>query len=550
MIKKVFRWIKTYGLVVTICRINAKLTGRPFNVNNTKKISYDSWRKKYEITEKVLQEQRKTKLDKMPLFSIVLPIDNANKLYPKEIWKSLENQTYTNWEANIAENFNLAIKMAKGDYLVFADVEDRLSLNALFECAFCLNEDETIEFIYSDEDKMSKDGDKLMEPHFKSDYNLDLLCSMNYIGRFFVVRRDLVERVGGVRDEFKEAKLYDLILRCCEKAKNIKHISQILYHASSVDENYENGKRVLDTFFKWKGLPAHVERGAGVNIYKTVYDWKEQPLISIIIPNKDHVSDLKKCMDSIEAKSTYRNFEFIVVENNSIEKETFAYYDSIQDKDNVRVLLYDGEFNYSRINNMGVRYAKGDYLLLLNNDTEIINPDCLKEMLGYCMREDVGIVGARLFYPDDTIQHAGVVLGFGGSAGHTFVGLAKNDEGYFSRLVCAQDYSAVTAACMMTKKVVYEKVGGLTEEYKVAFNDIDYCMKVREQGYLVVYNPAAELYHYESKSRGFENSKEKRARFSSEVELFNNTWGEIVKLGDPYYNSNLSLIRSDFGLRE
>ena len=254
-------------------------------------------------------------------------------------------------------------------------------------------------------------------------------------------------------------------------------------------------------------------------------------------------------MESIEQKSTYRNFEFVVIENNSTEEETFAYYKEIEKKENVQVVYYKGGFNFSKINNFGAKYAKGEYLLLLNNDTEIITPECLQELLGYCMREDVGIVGAKLCYDDDTIQHAGVVIGFGGMAGHAFIESSRFDTGYMGRIMCAQDYSAVTAACMMTKKSVYNAVGGLTEELEVAFNDIDYCLKVRELGKLVVYNPYAELYHYESKSRGMEDTPEKVERFNSEVAKFCERWEDILQKGDPYYNPNLTLDKADFSLR-
>ena len=284
-------------------------------------------------------------------------------------------------------------------------------------------------------------------------------------------------------------------------------------------------------------------------MFHTKFCWEEQPLISILIPNKDHIEDLKKCMESIEQKSTYRNFEFVVIENNSTEEETFAYYKEIAKKENVQVVYYKGGFNFSKINNFGAQYAKGEYLLLLNNDTEIITPECLQELLGYCMREDVGIVGAKLCYDDDTIQHAGVVIGFGGMAGHAFIESSRFDTGYMGRIMCAQDYSAVTAACMMTKKSVYNAVGGLTETLEVAFNDIDYCLKVRELGKLVVYNPYAELYHYESKSRGMEDTPEKVERFNSEVAKFCERWEDILQKGDPYYNPNLTLDKADFSLR-
>ena len=272
--------------------------------------------------------------------------------------------------------------------------------------------------------------------------------------------------------------------------------------------------------------------------------------MSVIIPNKDHADDLSQCIASIQEKSAYRNFELVIVENNSTDEETFSYYQKLQrEYENVRVVYYEGGFNYAKINNFGVQEAAGEYLLLLNNDTEMIDGEVIGELLGYCMREDVGAVGAKLLYGDDTIQHAGVVLGFGGTAGHAFIGKHRYDAGYFGRILCAQDYSAVTAACMMTKRSVYEAVGGMTEELAVAFNDIDYCLKVRELGKLVVYDPYAELYHYESKSRGLEDSPEKVERFLGETERLLSFWREQIEAGDPYYNRNLTLDNSDFSLR-
>jgi GT2 family glycosyltransferase len=384
---------------------------------------------------------------------------------------------------------------------------------------------------------------------------------MNYICHLFVVKRSLMERVGVLQSAYDGAQDYDFILRCTEEAERICHIPKVLYHwrchlGSTADNPeskryaFEAGKRAVQAHYDRLGIPATVESGPFYGLYKTTYHWQEEPLVSIIIPNKDHIEDLKKCMDSIDGKSTYRNYEFIIVENNSTKEETFAFYQELEQRENVRVLYYPDAFNYSKINNFGAQAAQGEYLLLLNNDTEIINPDCIAELLGFCMREDVGIVGARLYYPDDTIQHAGVVLGFGGIAGHAFVGSSRYDNGYFSRIICAQDYSAVTAACMMTKKSVYEQVGGLTEEFCVAFNDIDYCLKVRKAGKLVVYDPAAELYHYESKSRGLEDTPEKIERFNSEAERLTRRWKDEIEQGDMYYNPNLSLDKADFSLKE
>lgn len=595
-IQKTLRWLKSYGIKVTLQRILAEFTHNPLVISKVGSVDYETWRKKYEPTNEDIGEMRKCSFEYNPKFSIVIPLYATKISFLKELLDSFENQIYSNWELcladgtgihspletvvkeyidkdkrikyqmlsdnkGISENTNAAIQMATGEYIVLADHDDIVPINALFECVKVLNEDKTIDVIYSDEDKVDMEGKKFFDPHFKSDYNIDLLCSMNYICHLFVVKKSLLDEVGMLRSEFDGAQDYDFILRCCEKAKNIKHIPKVLYHwrchlnstASNPESKmyaFEAGRKAVEEHYKRIGIPAKVEHGQFYGMYKTTYEWKDEPLISIIIPTKDHIDDLQKCMNSIEEKSTYRNFEFVIVENNSTEQETFDYYNSIEGLDKVQVLYYKGDFNFSKINNFGVKHAKGEYLLLLNNDTEIINPDCLKEMLGYCMRDDVGIVGARLYYPDDTIQHAGVVLGFGGMAGHTFIGCSRYDNGYFSRIICAQDYSAVTAACMMTKKSVYEEVGGLTEEFKVAFNDIDFCMKVRDKGYLIVYNPAVELYHYESKSRGLEDTPEKIERFNSEVNRFLDRWDQQLKAGDPYYNVNLSLNRADFGLRE
>ena len=287
-----------------------------------------------------------------------------------------------------------------------------------------------------------------------------------------------------------------------------------------------------------------------MGLYKTEHIIDAKPMISIIIPNKDHIDDLEKCINSIERKSHYENYEYIIIENNSEEEKTFEYYQKVEaENSKVHVVYWKDEFNYSAINNFGVKYAKGDYLLFLNNDTEIINDNCLEELVGYCMHEGVGAVGARLYYSDNTIQHAGVIVGFGGIAGHAFLGLDRSANGYFSRIICAQDLSAVTAACMMVKKEVFEEIGGFDTDLKVAFNDVDLCMKIRTAGYRIVYNPYAELYHYESKSRGLEDTPEKVERFNGEIATFAQKWPEILKHGDPYYNPNLSMERGDFGLK-
>lgn len=600
--QKVTAYYQRNGFKATLLRAKTKLLKQPEN-------DYNQWRKRYLITEEELEAQRKTVFADGPKFSIVIPLYKTPEKYLCEMVDSIIAQTYTNWELclsdgggkestlkpllekygaqdkricfrvseeslKIADNTNAALEMITGDYIVFADHDDIMPPEALYECAKAIAADRSIDMIYSDEDKVDMAGKTYFEPNFKPDINIDLLRSMNYICHLCVVKKELLYKAGMLRGEFDGAQDYDFILRCVEKAEHIHHIPKVLYHwrchldstASNPESKlyaFEAGKRALEEHYRRMGIPAKVEHSNYYGMYHTIYEWEEKPLISVLIPNKDHIEDLKQCIDSLVEKSTYRNFEIVIIENNSTEDETFAYYEELTGKPYtseeaveggfhdvvVRIVTWKDAFNYSAINNFGAKYAKGDYFLLLNNDTELISPDTLKEMLGYCMREDVGIVGAKLNYEDDTIQHAGVVIGFGGIAGHTFIGSSRYDLGYQGRIVCAQDYSAVTAACLLTDRASFEAVGGLTEELQVAFNDIDYCMKVRALGKLVVYNPYAELYHYESKSRGMEDTPEKVARFNKEIAAFWERWPDILKSGDPYFNPNLSLDKADFSLK-
>lgn len=588
--QKTLRYWKNYGLKNTIKKVCQKLSGQRDYGN------YEDFLKKYGVKEEELARQRQEVFENGPCFSIAVPLYQTKEKYLREMIESVQAQTYTNWELcladgsgrehslqpvvgeyiakdkrikyclldsneGIAGNTNEALKMADGDFVVLTDHDDLLSPEALYQCAKAVQKEPQTDVIYSDEDKVDMSGKKFFEPHFKSDYNIDLLCTMNYICHLFVVRKDVMERAGLFESCYDGAQDHDFILRCTEKAEHIVHIPKVLYHwrchAQSTSENpesklyaFENGCKAVKAHYDRIGIPAEVEQGPFYGMYRTHYLWKEQPLVSILIPNKDHAADLKKCMDSIEEKSTYRNFEFIIVENNSTEEETFAYYKEIEKRDNVRVLYYKEDFNYSRINNFGAKEANGEYVLLLNNDTEMIEPDSIKEMLDVCMRPDVGIVGAKLLYEDNTIQHAGVIIGFGGVAGHAFIGQDRDDNGYFSRIISVQDLSAVTAACLMVRRSVFDEVEGLNEEFKVAFNDIDFCLKVRKAGYLVVYNPYAQFYHYESKSRGQEDSADKVARFKQEIGLFGERWGELLEHGDPYYNPNLTLDKADFSLKE
>lgn len=561
---------------------------------------YGEW---YDLTkpgEEELEKQRETVFPHQPKLSVVIPAYKTPEKYLREMLDCLLHQTYKNWEVcvvngspkgegrivekvmrqyeekdrrfrykNLGENLgisgntNAAIEMADGDFIVLADHDDTLPEHALFEVAAAINSHPKCDVIYSDEDKLDMDGGALFDPHFKPDFNPDLLCSVNYICHLFVVKRELLERVGGFRHEFDGAQDYDFIFRCTEAATEIHHIPKVLYHwrchqdstASNPESKlyaFEAGARAIMAHYERCGIPAQkVEKGVDYGIYHTTFRIQGNPQVSVVIPNKDHHKDLDLCIRSLIGRASYKNLEFVVIENNSTEQATFDYYERIQKEfPQVRVVTWEREFNYSAINNFGAAFAKGEYLLFLNNDTEIIEPCMIEEMLGFCQRDDVGIAGARLLYQDDTIQHAGVVVGFGGIAGHTFIGLHEAENSYFHRAMCAQDYSAVTAACMMTKASVFREVGGFTEELAVAFNDIDYCMKVRETGKLVVYAPYAKLYHYESKSRGLEDTPEKVARFNREIAIFARRWPEILEKGDPYYNPNLTLRKSNFALRD
>lgn len=583
--------LRDYGLKTTLDRAKHLIQ----RVTRKDVKNYAKWIKKKMPSARELAGQRREAFAYRPLFSILVPMYETEERYLKELVHSVQAQTYENWELclsdgsrdksrlqkivgelaekdgrikyiagaagplGISDNTNQALSAAEGDYIVLGDHDDVFTPDALYECVKALNEKKT-DVIYTDEDKIDAKGTTCFEPNFKPDFNIDLLRSNNYICHMFVASKRLVDMVGGFDKAYDGAQDYDFIFRCVERANAVHHIPKVLYrwrsHAGSTAEApeaklyaFEAGKRAIEAHYKRMGLDAAVEHGDDWGFYKTTYAVHGNPLLSIVIPNKDHIADLKKCMDAIDEKSAYRNYEYVIVENNSEYEETFRFYEEIAQRENVQVLYWKDEFNYSEINNFGVRHANGEYILLLNNDTEIINEDCLSQMLGYCQREDVGAVGARLYYEDGTIQHAGVVIGFGGIAGHAFVGLHEEAGLYQSRTKVACDYSAVTAACLMTKKSVFEQVGGLEKAFKVAFNDIDFCMKIRKLGKLVVYNANAKMYHYESKSRGFEDTPEKLERFNREIRLFHERWPDILESGDPYYNPNLTLEKADFSFR-
>ena len=550
---------------------------------------YDTWLRIMRVSRQELFAQRKTKFSYAPKFSVVVPLYHTPAKFLKDLVRSMMYQSYANWELclvnaspedvhltsllenwamrdkrirvirleknlGIAQNTNAGIAASTGEFIAFLDHDDFLEPDALFCYVDALNKDKTIDVFYSDEDKTDEYAAHYFYPHFKSDFNIDLLHANNYMCHFLAVRKSLVDTVGGLNEKFDGAQDYDFVLRLTENTKKIYHCPRILYHwrcsnqstaASQGNKMYaiHAGKAALNAHYKRIGWNARAQEGAVDGWYQTKFTLKEEPLVSILIPNKDHTDDLDVCLNSFFERADYQNYEFIIIENNSVLPETFAYYEKIEkEHDNVKVVYWEAGFNYSAINNFGFKFAKGDYIMLLNNDVELITPDIFQSMLGFCMRPEVGIVGAKLLYNDHTVQHAGVLVGAGGLADHVFKGIHEDDPGYMGRAISSQDVSAVTAACLLVKRSVYEEVGGLEEEFQVAFNDVDFCLKVRKAGYLIVYDADVKLFHYESKSRGMEDTTDRFIRFGNEMMLLNSKWDILSTFVDPYYNPNLSYL--------
>ena len=550
---------------------------------------YDTWLRIMRVSRQELFAQRKTKFSYAPKFSVVVPLYHTPAKFLKDLVRSMMYQSYANWELclvnaspedvhltsllenwamrdkrirvirleknlGIAQNTNAGIEASTGEFIAFLDHDDFLEPDALFCYVDALNKDKTIDVFYSDEDKTDEYAAHYFYPHFKSDFNIDLLHANNYMCHFLAVRKSLVDTVGGLNEKFDGAQDYDFVLRLTENTKKIYHCQRILYHwrcsnqstaASQGNKMYaiHAGKAALNAHYKRIGWNARAQEGAVDGWYQTKFTLKEEPLVSILIPNKDHTDDLDVCLNSFFERADYQNYEFIIIENNSVLPETFAYYEKIEkEHDNVKVVYWEAGFNYSAINNFGFKFAKGDYIMLLNNDVELITPDIFQSMLGFCMRPEVGIVGAKLLYNDHTVQHAGVLVGAGGLADHVFKGIHEDDPGYMGRAISSQDVSAVTAACLLVKRSVYEEVGGLEEEFQVAFNDVDFCLKVRKAGYLIVYDADVKLFHYESKSRGMEDTTDRFIRFGNEMMLLNSKWDILSTFVDPYYNPNLSYL--------
>lgn len=589
---------KTYDIDIEELRKQNKPKGflsRLFGKESVAEGGYEAWFARHKVDKRTFRRQKHAAFAQKPLISIVIPLYCTPLPYLKELLESVRRQSYENWQLCLADgspddkakefiekhygrekrivyrkleenggisvNTNEAVALATGEYLMLCDHDDTLEPDALYEIVKAIN-DTGADVLYTDEDKVSMDGQHYFDPNFKPDFNLLRLRENNYICHIFVVKKSLTDETGLLRSEFDGAQDFDFILRCCEKAQKITHIPKVLYHwrchmdstaadPSSKAYAYEAGRKAVREHYQRLGIDAKVEMTERPGWYRSHVKVQGNPLISVIIPNKDHTDDLELCLFSMTRKSTYRNYEILIVENNSEKEETFEYYKKLPDRyPKARVLTWEKEFNYSAINNFAAKEAKGEYLLFLNNDVEILTPDWMEEMLQNCQQEDVAAVGAKLYYPDDTIQHAGVVLGLGGIAGHIMCRASREDPGYFGRMISVQEISAVTAACMMVKKSDFDAVGGLDETFQVAFNDIDLCMKFRAAGKKIIFTPYAELYHYESKSRGLEDTPEKQFRFDKEVKRFQEKWAQQLEMGDPYYSPNLSVTEGDCSLRE
>ena len=550
------------------------------------------------LSESDTQKQKNTVFDKNIKFSIIVPLYNTPVKFLNEMISSVIAQTYSNWELCLADgssadhpevekavnkfaqkdsrilykklpknlgisgNTNACLDMASGDYIGLFDHDDLLHPAALYEAMKAICEKKA-DFIYTDELVFrSPDINSVVAIHFKPDYGPDFIRGINFICHFSVFSKELLDKAGRFRSEFDGSQDHDMILRLTSKAENIVHIPKILYywrsHPNSVAGSIEAktyaidaGIRAVQTNLDEQGIKAKVSRCETFpTAYRIKYDILSYDKVSIIIPNKNHLDDLALCINSILTKSTYPNFEIVIVDNGSDDPELFEYYDELKKDSRFVICSLDIPFNYSKLNNFAAKKASGKYFILLNNDIEIITPEWIEEMLMYVQRDDVGICGAKLYYPDNTIQHAGVIVGLGGVAGHCFGGFNRNDNGYLCHLVCAQELSAVTAACLMIKASVFEEVNGLDEDnFKVAYNDVDLCLKVREKGHLVVWTPYAEAYHYESKSRGYEDTPEKQKRFIAEQNYFKTKWADFLKKGDPYYNPNLTVDRGDYTVK-
>ena len=570
---------------------------------NKKNIStYEIYLHHNEISDSMLDEMKNDMRDFKynPKISIITPVYNVDKIWLEKAINSVASQIYENWELclvddastkentkktldefqrkdnrikvkylkdnhGISEASNEALTLSTGEFIGLMDHDDELAINALYEVVKLLQEHPDADMIYSDEDKMDTKG-KRCDPYFKPDWSPDLFLSNMYVSHFGIYRKNIVEKIGGFRKGCEGSQDYDLILRFTEKTTQIYHIPKILYHwrkiPGSTAVRYEakgyadiNAVRALEDALVRRNMNGNVVSGKFPSSFRIKREIKGEPKICIIIPTKDRVETLKTCIESILEKTSYDNYEIVIVDNNSKDDAAIDYLNTIRKVPKIITISYWKTFNFSEINNFAAKQLDSEYILFLNNDTEVISGEWLTAMLEHAQREDVGAVGCKLLYSNNTIQHAGVILGITGTpgqvgvAGHSHKHLPNAAHGYFGRPHIIHNVSAVTAACMMLRKDVFKEVGGFDENLAVAFNDVDLCLKIRDKGYLIVYTPYAELYHHESLSRGYEDTPEKQERFLKEVGYVREKWGEIIDEGDPYYNPNLTLSKEDFSIQ-
>ena len=575
-IKKIDSYIKAYGIGKTVGLLYEKATHKDQK-------DYERWLERHKITEAIREVQKETVFDKQPCFSIVVPLYKTQEKYLKELVESIKGQTYSNWELclsdgsggdsplkeilkelehsdsrikvisskeslQIAENTNAAIDIATGDYIVFADHDDILSVDALYECTKCINENQEVDMIYSDEDKVSMDGQTYFEPHFKPDLNMDLLCSVNYFCHLVVVKRQLLEQAGKLNGEYNGAQDYDFVLRCVEKTDAVYHIPKILYHwrahMDSTAENpeskryaFEAGRRAIQKHYERIGLKdAYVEETAYPGTYRTRYKYADKPKVSIIIDEITKKELLGKTLQSIKAND-YPDYEVIIVDCTE-KKEIEKFVEKYQDK-RIRVKRGEKIWTAAKRKNEGAGCAEGEYLIFLAGNAEYADKEGISELVSVAMRSDVGVVGTRSYYKNGTVEHAGCVIGMNGTAGSLFEHTLRGENGYFSHIVTQMQYSTVAGACMMVKKDIFEKVNGFDEDYKGELGKVDLCLKIRNKHMSVVYNPYVKVMRWSNELRNNENDEK----------LFKKQWAEILEKDDPYYNKNLSLSVSGCNIR-
>jgi glycosyltransferase involved in cell wall biosynthesis len=559
---------------------------------------YDEWIARFDdlsTSDRVLIQAAIDIMAEKPLISVVMPVYNAPEKWLRKAIGSLQRQLYGNWELCIGEDCstdpavrsliedliredsrikatfreengkisaatNSALALAQGEFVVFMDHDDELSEHALYYLAEEINAHPDVEIIYSDEDKMDETG-RRYDPYFKPDWSYDLLLSQNYFNHLTAIRRALVKELGGLRDAFNGSQDYDLVLRVIDRIApdKIRHIPHILYHwraipgstALSQDEKdypFEAAQKALREHLARRDITATITKAPGVPYHRVLYRLPEDlPLVSLIVPTRDKLSLLRNCLDGLLNRTDYSAVEIIIVDNLSEKQETLDYFDKVVADPRIRVLKYESPYNFSAINNWAVEKANGSIIGLINNDVEVIHRAWLKEMVSHALRPEIGGVGAKLYYEDGSLQHAGVVLGLSGTAGHIYKHEPRSFPGYFGRAFVTQNFAAVTAACLVLRRDVYREVGGFNEEIAVAFNDVDFCLRLHRANYRLLWTPYAELYHLESATRVPDETPERRMAFAREVREIEETWGGLLRQ-DPYYNPNLTLDATDLSL--